>query len=116
MSRKLRIFITLAAFVWQSLTMIGSVSVTHMVDAWEHQVVHAQDNPHHHHADQSLHMDDEDAVHHLHPDLGNHTAGLLSEGWPEQARVRSMSLPPIAPAAWISAFLEGPLRPPMLRA
>lgn len=93
--------------------MLGSVSVMQRAGELEHMVVHGQDANHHHHEDQSLHMEvDEGAVQHLHSDAGSNPAGLIALAWPAGNRVRSMSPPQALPSVWCSPILEGPLRPP----
>lgn len=107
----------LAVLLWQSMAMLGSVTVAQRAGELEHLAVHCQDANHHHHADQALHMDDDDvAVQHLHADSGTHTAGLFNSLLPELARIRSMSPPAASHVIWLSPTLEGPLRPPMLNA
>jgi hypothetical protein len=76
--------------------------------------VHCQDANHHHHADQALHLDDDDAaMQHFHADSGTHTVGLLTTAQPELARFRPISPPSASHVIWRSPTLEGPLRPPM---
>ena len=114
MSRSFRALILLAVLLWQSMAMSGSVTVALRASELEHMAVHCQDAQHHHHADQALHMDDDDvAGQHLHADAGTNTAGLLTTMLPAMARIRSMSLPETTHAIWLSPTLEGPLRPPM---
>ncbi len=112
MSSRFHALILLAALVWQSMAMFGSITVAQRASELEHMAVHCQD-AHHHHADQALHMDDDSAGQHLHADAGTQTAGLLTTVIPALARIRSMSPPETTHAIWLSPTLEGPLRPPM---
>jgi len=117
MSRSLRAFILLAVLFWQSLAMLGSVTVAQRSGELEHLAVHSQDANHHHHADHALHMDDDDSlVQHLHADSGTHTTGLLTSLQPSLAHSRSMSPLEASHVIWHSPTLEGPLRPPMQNA
>jgi len=106
----------MAVLVWQSVSMLGAWSVSQQVEDLEHLIVHCQDANHHHHADNALHMDDDGGpVQHLHADSGTGTAALLNSLNPTLAEVRSVSPPESKPDSWLSATLEGPLRPPMQR-
>ena len=118
MSRSFRALSLLAVLLWQSIAMLGSVTVAQRVGEIEHLAVHGQDANHHHHADQALHMDDDDdsAVQHLHADSGISTAGLLTSFPPAVSRIRSMSPLETSHVIWRSPTLEGPLRPPMQHA
>lgn len=117
MSHSFRALILLAVLLWQSVSMLGSWSVSQQVGNLEHLIVHCQDANHHHHADNALHMDDDGGpVQHLHADSGNSSAALLTSLHPSLANVRSMSPPDTSYAIWLSPTLEGPLRPPMPRA
>ena len=117
MSRSLRALILLVVLLWQSMAMLGPVTVAQRAGELEHLAVHSQDTNHHHHADHALHMEDDDSlVQHLHADSGTNTAGLLTSLAPVVARIRSMSPPETSHVIWRSPTLEGPLRPPMQNA
>ena len=117
MSRSLRAFILLAVLLWQSMAMLGQVTVAQRAGELEHLAVHSQDANHHHHADHALHMDDEDGlVQHLHADSGTNATGLLNSLQPSLAHSRSMSPLEASHVIWRSPTLEGPLRPPMQKA
>lgn len=117
MSRCFRALILLAVLLWQSMAMLGSVTVAQRVSETEHLAVHSQDSNHHHHADLALHMDDDGgAVQHLHADSGTSTAGLLTSLQPAIAVIASIPPPETNHAIWLSLTLEGPLRPPMQNA
>ena len=116
MSVRIRALLLLFVLVWQSVAMLGSVTVAQRAGEMTHLTVHAQDADHHHHADHALHMEDqgdEGAGKHLHADSGSYPAGLLSACLNSLAY--SLAVSPAEPshALWLSPTLEGPLRPPM---
>jgi ABC-type nickel/cobalt efflux system permease component RcnA len=109
--------IFLAVFLWQSLAMLGSTNIAQRAGDLDHMVAHSQDANHHHHADQSLHMDDEDGpVEHLHADTNTNTALLLTAFQLAVIGVASFSPPESRHTVWPAHTLEGPFRPPMARA
>ena len=117
MSRSLRALILLAVLLWQSMAMLGSMTVAQRAGELEHLAVHSQDVNHHHHADHALHMDDDNGlVQHLHADSGTNATGLLTSLQPSLAHSRSMSPLEASHVIWRSPTLEGPLRPPMQNA
>lgn len=117
MSRSLRALILLAVLLWQSMAMLGSMTVAQRAGELEHLAVHNQDVNHHHHADHALHMDDDDGlVQHLHADSGTNATGLLTSLQPSLVHSRSMSPFEASHVIWHSPTLEGPLRPPMQNA
>jgi hypothetical protein len=114
MFRKLRSITLLTVVLWHSLALLGSWSVSQQIGDLEHLIVHYQNANHHHHTDNTLHMDDEGGpVQHVHTDAGNSSIALLTSQPAALADVRSMSPPDTTYAAWLSPTLEGPLRPPM---
>ena len=117
MLKHARALILLAVLMLQSLAVLGSWSVSQQVGELEHLIVHCQDANHHHHADNDLHMDDDGGpLQHMHADSGSSPAGLLSSQQTTLTSARSMSPPELNLSIWLSPTLEGPLRPPMLRA
>ena len=109
--------ILLAVFLWQSLAMLGSTNIAQRAGDLDHMVAHSQDANHHHHADQSLHMDDDDGpVKHVHADTNTNTALLLTAFQLAVIGVASFSPPETGHTAWSSHTLEGPFRPPIARA
>lgn len=107
----------LAVLVWQSVAMLGPVTVAQRADGLAHMTVHLQEASHHHHADQALHLDDDaDAVPHFHADAGSSPTGLLTSSAAAVMHLRPT--PPLerSPLIWHAPTLEGPLRPPMPRA
>lgn len=117
MSARLRALLLLIVLLWQSVAVLGSVTVAQRASEMTHLTVHAQDDDHHHHADHALHMEtdpsDEGAGKHLHADSGSHPAGLLNAPLTSLAYCRAVSPAEQSHALWLSPTLEGPLRPPM---
>ena len=112
-------FITffLAVFLWQSLVVFGSMQLAQGAGFINHMVAHGQDANHHHHADQSLHLDGDDSpLNHLHADTNANTAVLVTSFQLVVISVTSFSPPAIGPTVWLSQILEGPFRPPMVLA
>lgn len=115
--RRLRAFILLTVLLCQSLAVLGSWSVSQKVGDVEHLIVHCQEAKHHHHLDHALHMDDDGgAVQHLHADSGSSSLALLTSFQASPGEVRSMPPPQMGSVLWLSATLEGLLRPPKHRA
>ncbi len=109
--------IFLAVFLWQSLAVLGSTNIAQRAGDLDHMVAHSQDANHHHHADQSLHMDDDGGpVEHLHADTNTNTAVLLTSFQLAVISIATFSPPEKNRTAWPSHTLEGPFRPPMARA
>ena len=109
--------ILLAVFLWQSLVMLGSTNIAQRAGDLDHMVAHSQDANHHHHADQSLHMDDDDGPsQHQHADTNPNTPVLLTSFQLAVISVATFSPPEKNRTAWPSHTLEGPFRPPMARA
>ena len=115
--KQLRALLLLAVLLGQSMVMLSSWPVAQRASELEHLIVHFQDTNHHHHADSALHMDDDGgAVKHMHPDSGASSAGLLTSPQPALGNARSLSPPEFNLSIWLSATLEGPLKPPKQRA
>jgi len=106
--------IFLAVFLWQSLAVLGPMNIAQHAGDLDHRVAHGQDANHHHHADQSLHIDGDDGpLEHLHPDTNTNTAVLLTSFQLVVIGGASFSPPETDHTAWPSHTLEGPFRPPM---
>ena len=107
----------LAVFLWQSLAGLGSTNIVERAGELDHLVAHDQDANHHHHADQSLHMDDDDGPsQHQHADTNPNTAVLLTAFQLAAISIATFSPPERDRTMWRSHTLEGPFRPPMARA
>jgi len=114
MSSQFRYALLLIVLLWQSLVMGGPLAVAQFAADLDHIKVHCDAHHHHHHADQTLHMDSADDAKptHQHADLGSNAIGLLqSEGPTLSALSPAMPVDRVL-TAWLSAPLDGPLRPP----
>ena len=109
-------FVLLAAFFLQSAVAFGPATAAQRAVDLEHLIVHCQDADHHHHSDSGLHMDDGGSAPHSHPDSSSSSAALVNA----HDRVRmdrgATSLGAAKPLLWVSATVDGLLRPPTLRA
>ncbi len=78
-----------------------------------HVAMHWQAPDHHHHDDQTLHLEEsEGSTFHLHADGGLNSAGLVTAGWPGLAMPQPFSPPAVMVPVVPTRFLEGPLWPP----
>ena len=117
MTRRPFTLLFLAVFLWQSLAVLGTTNIVERAGELNHLVAHDQDAKHHHHADQSLHMDDDDgASQHQHADTNPNTAVLLAAFQLAAISIATFSPPEKDRTMWRSHTLEGPFRPPMARA
>lgn len=115
MFRRLVAIILLAAISWPFLSALMPMSTEKQVIELTNIVVHGQGADHHHHDDQSLHIDESGgATQHVHVDSELNSMGFLLVGRNSVARIGS-----VAPRIDENAFaptvdLDGPLRPPRL--
>ncbi|HPU08906.1 hypothetical protein [Ectopseudomonas oleovorans] len=113
MSRRLLSFLLLIAFLCQSLPVLSSQGIAERSLEVEHVTLHWQDTEHHHHDDQSLHIEDSaDDAQHEHADAGFNTTCLVTAGWGEIARLLPISPDVSVQALGLALFLDSPLRPP----
>ena len=109
--------VMLFAMLWQSVALARVGSTINVLADLEHAALHWQEERHHHHDDGSFHLDDSnESVQHVTGDQVSTTTALLhacSYDFPPRAALSPRSLRD-APAS--PPFLEGPLRPPRLRA
>lgn len=112
-SSKRRALYLLIAVVWQALAWLSPVHLDHQKEVIAHMVVHAQEVDHHHHADQTLHIEEDGSEP---PHQHAHQAVQLPGLPPVMALVASDPVPsvlvPHAIAGHASVFLDSPLRPP----
>lgn len=113
MSCKHRAFLLLLAMVWQALAWLTPVHLDHQKEAIAHMVVHAQELDHHHHADQTLHMEDDGSEPpHQHANQATQLPGLP----PTALLATGDPMPPVlvpgAGTGHAPVVLEGLLRPP----
>lgn len=101
------------ALLWQALIWLTPMGQAQHAQDIQNLATHAQWVDHHHHDDQSLHVDDSvDSQGHHHANESVQPAGLLPATNPHVAEV-ALAAPPVAyPLVWVSASLGVPLRPP----
>jgi hypothetical protein len=115
MLRRLVAIILLAAISWPFLSTLTPMSTEKQVIELTNIVVHGQGTDHHHHDDQSLHIDESGgAPQHIHADSELKSMGVLLVGRSSVAPIGS-----VAPRIDVNAFaptvdLDGPLRPARL--
>ena len=112
MTQRLLAFVLLAALLLQTAVAFSLAPAAQRAGDIEHMLVHSQDADHHRHADSSLHMEDGGGVHHSHPDYSSSSAALMNADGPTLLDAGSSSLAEAATTLWISATVDGPLRPP----
>lgn len=117
MLRRSRALVLIMAFVFQTLALLSPWSVAAATEDLEHLTLHALDGRHHHHGDQSLHVQDaEESVQHQHADGGPQTGVPLATAvGPCEAAARG-AVPQFDGQAFLSAAPDGLLRPPRLSA
>lgn len=93
--------------------MLNPLTVTERGIDPAHVAMHWQAPEHHHHDDQTLHLEEsEGSTFHLHADGGLNSAGLVTAGGFRLAMPQPFS-PPTAKVTFVpTRFLEGLLRPP----
>lgn len=118
MSCRFRAFLLLIILSWQFLSIASPLAVSQRSQDFTHVALHWQNDGHHHHDDQSFHVEDSDdasqTVQHQHVDSSIKTVCLLTMDCfsiPQSiAALPSMLVAPLGSPP----FLEGPLRPPRL--
>jgi hypothetical protein len=117
MLKDARATLLLLVMLWQAVAWLTPFGVAQKAEEIAHVLVHTQEVDHHHHDDRSLHLEDADGEPpHEHAGNGAQPAALPPA---IVASLPEFPEPPRYPAATAdrpSAFLEGPLRPPRLRA
>lgn len=103
--------------VWQTLSWLTPIHLDHQNEVIAHMVVHAQEVDHHHHADQSLHVEDDDSeLPHQHANQAAQLPGLPPTVTLAAGDTLPSVLVPSAGTGHAPVFLESPLRPPQHRA
>lgn len=111
--RRLLSLVLLLVFVCQSLAGVGSQAVADRAQEFDHSNLHWQDTDHHHHDDQSLHVEDAGGdSRHQHTDSGMNNPCLLTMGWDGMPSIRPVSPDLSVRALGAAPLLEGLLRPP----
>ena len=110
---KRRALVLLIAMVWQALAWLTPAHLDHQAEVIAHMVVHAQEVDHHHHADQTLHVEDDSGEPpHQHANQAAQLPGLA----PAMSLAAGDPIPSVlVPSAGVGhapVYLEGPLRPP----
>lgn len=113
---RLLALVLLAALLLQSAAAFGPAAAAQRAGDIEHLMAHGQDVEHHHHADNSLHLDDDGSAKHSHYDYSNSSAALVNGSNSALLDSGDSSLAEASPPLWISATVDGLLRPPKLRA
>ena len=110
-SRSLLLFLVM---LWQALLLLVPFHVAERAQAWSHAVQHSEALLHHHHQDQSLHLEEAigQAIDHLHTDSGFSSVGLVPAGWLTLGVFVPFVRLAMPPMAIPFPHLEGPLRPP----
>lgn len=99
--------------VWQALTWLTPVHRDNQAEVIAHMVVHAQEVGHHHHADQSLHVEDDSSEPpHQHANEAGQLPGLAPAMALAAVDSTASDLVPRAGAEHAPVYLEDPLRPP----
>jgi len=116
-NRTLQALFLVFAILWQSLAMLSPIFIEKSVATFEHALLHSQEATHHHHDDQSAHIEDTDeGFQHQHADSGLQTLALIptmTANFPSLLPVSSLThLSKPSP----SPTLDGLLRPPRLLA
>ncbi len=113
MSRPIRALLLVLVVVWQTAALLTPWVTSHWAAELDHLAVHTQGNGHHHHDDQTLHLDDNDGgLMHQHADTSTHSLGL----WQDTV-LHLLLVPRAALLSWADALgppplLDGLLRPP----
>jgi hypothetical protein len=117
MTWSLRSVLLLSAMLWQALAMLTPVYVADRVAALNHFIQHSESLQHHHHDDQTLHLDDaEQSTEHTHTDGGFNSAGLITVIWPAVWDALPSAPLTLDPTTIPFPHHEGPLRPPRQKA
>lgn len=113
MSSRLLSFLLLIIFLCQSLPVLSTQGLAQQSLDIQHGTLHWQDTEHHHHDDQSLHVEDSsDPAQHAHADAGLNTLCLLTAGWSAMPRQLPVSPEVLVEALGPTLVLDVPLQPP----
>lgn len=113
MTRSTRATLLMLAMFWQALFSLTPIGQSQQAVDLANLMAHTQSVDHHHHDDQSLHVDDSadsQSQHHVHVDV--QPTGLVPISL-AQTVLKSPGSPPMTHVSqWVSAWLKSPLRPP----
>ncbi|RYG12413.1 MAG: hypothetical protein EON92_08320 [Burkholderiales bacterium] len=113
MTTRRRALVLLIAMAWQALAWLTPAHLDRQAEQIAHLVVHAQEVDHHHHADQTLHVEEDGSEPpHQHASQAAQLPGLA----PAMSLAAGEPIPPVmvpsAGASHAPIYLEGLLRPP----
>lgn len=111
---KRRALVLLMAMVWQALAWLTPIHLDHQAEVIAHLVVHAQEVGHHHHADQTLHVVEDDGSEppHQHASQAVQMPGLAPSMTFAAGDLFSSVWVPGTGAGYAPVYLDSPLRPP----
>ena len=113
MSRPIRALLLMLVVVWQTAALFTPWVSSHWASELDHMAVHNQGNGHHHHDDQTLHLDDNDAaLMHQHADTSTHSIGLWQDTTLHVLPVPRAEVVGLADALGPPPLLDALLRPP----
>lgn len=117
MLRTHKALLLIAVMFWQALSWATPFVVGEQSQRLAHLVIHEEVVDHHHHPDDSIHVQatDNDAVH-LHADGGIQPVGLVVSTTTLAPMGRPASPPQVAALCPPSVCLDGLLRPPQTNA
>ena len=112
-SRSIRALLLVLAVVWQTAALFTPWVSSHWAAELAHVAVHIQGDGHHHHDDQTLHLDDNDSGSiHQHADASTYSLGLWQDTALHLVPVPLATVLSRADALWPPPLLDGLLRPP----
>jgi hypothetical protein len=114
MTKRSRSLLLFLVMLWQVLLLLVPFNIAERAQALSHAMEHSEALLHHHHQDQSLHLEEAtgQAIDHVHTDSGFSSAGLVPSGWPTVGVLTPFVHLAMASASIPFPHLEGPLRPP----
>lgn len=117
MQRTAALFIVLFAMLWHTSALSRVGSTTNALTDLQHAALHWLDMSHHHHDDGAYHLDDsKESVQHALNDYPGATVALIVAALHSFAPRVSVAPGGRHEASSPDPALEGPLRPPRLRA
>ena len=114
MTRRFRSTLLVLVMVWQTMLTLAPSNVVYFAQVWGHWLHHSESLQHHHHQDNTVHLEEAIAqsIDHVHIDSSNSSSGLEPSDWALVWSNLSSSLLSMPPMAIPFPHLEGPLRPP----
>lgn len=113
MTKQSRSLLLICVMLLQVMLLLVPINIKERSNDWSHQVQHSEALLHHHHQDQSLHLEQaKGQIDHVHIDNSFSSAGLVPSAWPTVFIFMSFERWAMVLAAIPHPYLEGPLRPP----